>query len=397
MKKLFIPAIFIAMLIFSCEKEEPTTPSADALPCDYFETDRILTDDPNKDIDYIISCVMDINGKIEVNPGVVIQFEDASGLYVRNTGSFNTLGTSNSPIKLTAKNKVKGAWLGILFDSPSTQNQLTHTVIEYAGGGQFNSNGDLGSVILWDGAKLSANNLSIQHSGAYGLNATYQNATFTITESKINNCAKAPVKISPQYMSALGSTNDFTGNDENFVYVDLKDVDVDGDHIITNPSVPFRVFPFNTFQTNIRIRSGITKFMNNLDYTPTIMEFEDGTGIYVDDAGTLQTESEGDQMLFTGVNKTLGAWNGIFFQFSQGNNQLKSAVIEYAGATFDGKNAAIQMWGDPKLELSDADFDNIQGCAIMDRPKGANDPANPNLTIGSVYYNNVSGGNYCKQ
>lgn len=386
----FLFFLFVLFLV-SCE-EEPPTPSAEALDCNYFQTDRVLTHDPELEVDYIIDCVMDVSATITVEPGVIIQFLDGAGLYVRTGGAFNASGSATAPILLTAKNKVKGAWKGILFESASTQNNLVYTILEYAGGGTFNSNGDLGAVILWDGAKLNIDNSTISNSAAYGLNVSYRNSTFAITNSTITSGSQAPAFISPVYMSSLGITNDLTGNLENFVHVDLKDVDIDGDHTINNPSVPFRVFPYNSFQTNIRIIGGTTFFENTL-----VVEFEDGTGIYVDDAGTLKTSSELDQILFTGVNKTAGAWSGIYFQFTQGDNSLENLVIEYAGAEFDGGKGGVQMWGDPKLTLSDVDFSNIDGCAIVDRPKGVNDLENPNLNLSGVVYNNVSNGNYCKQ
>lgn len=394
MKKLFLFSNIIFLLfIASCTKEDDLGQPTESLPCDYFAIDRILEDDPNKDIDFIISCVMDVEGDVQIQPGVVIQFEDGAGLYVRGNGSLNSSGTILDPITLTAKNKVKGAWLGILFDSPSTENKLNYTTIEYAGGGDFNSNGDLGSIILWANSKFSADNLSILNSEFYGLNATYTDISFTIVNSQIINGDKAPVILSPQYMSILGTSNDLTNNSENFVHVDLKNVDIEGDHTINNPSVPFRVFAYNSFNQNIRIISGTTHFENTL-----VVEFEDGTGIYVDDAGTIKTSSELEQIWFKGVNETAGAWNGIFFQFTQGDNELFNLVISHAGASYDGANGAIQMWGDPKISLTDVDFFDIDGCAVVDRPKYGNDPVNPNMILGSlIFYNNVSGGNYCQQ
>lgn len=397
MKTNFKILLFLILILSSCEKEVEN-PSADALACDFFEIDRILVDDPDKEVDYIINCVMDVYGNVVVEPGVVIHFEDGSGLYVRSSGSFNASGNANNPIVLSSKSKTKGAWKGLIFESAGTQNKLIHTKLEYAGGGSFNSNNDLGAIILWDGAKLNIENTSITNSASHGLNASYRNADFTIINSNINQCSKAPILISPQYMSALGASNDLSGNTENFVHIDLKDVDIEGDHTILNPSIPFRVFPYNAFQTNIRIISGTTTFFSAIQYAPIIIEFEDGTGIYVDDAGTLQTIAEGDQMLFTAVNKTPGAWNGIYYQFTQGDNKLENAIIEYAGAEFDGENGGIQMWGDPKLAINDVEFRNILGCAIVDRPKGTNDPQNPNLSLGSLLtYSNISESDYCKK
>ena len=52
------------------------------LDCDYFSEDRILTDDPQRPVDYIIPCYADVQGSLRIEPGVVIEFEKHAGLWI---------------------------------------------------------------------------------------------------------------------------------------------------------------------------------------------------------------------------------------------------------------------------------------------------------------------------
>ena len=235
-------------------------------------------------------------------------------------------------------------------------------------------------------------NLIITDSKSHGFNCNYGNADLIINNSKITNCDMAPVLILPSYMGKLGTSNDFKGNAEDFIHVALKTDALSGNNSIYNPSVPFRIFQTVSGYAELTINSGVTSFID-----PLTVEFTDGTGIAVDENGTIKTSSSLDQILFTGVNKVAGAWRGIYFQFTEGDNILENLVLSYAGATSDNAKSGVQMWANPKLYMADVDFVDIQGCAVLDRPKGAMDPVNPNLTLGGITYTNVSGGNYCKQ
>ena len=175
-RKLLLGSILglgLLSTITSCEKPEDLDPTKGpiTLDCDYFETNQTLTDDPDREVDYFIDCLMFAEADIVIEPGVVIEFGSDAGIEIKSTGSFSAVGTSSAPISFTGKSKVKGSWKGLLFDSNDTKNKLHNVDINYAGGGTFNSNGDKASVIIWRLAKLSIQASSIMNSASYGISA----------------------------------------------------------------------------------------------------------------------------------------------------------------------------------------------------------------------------------
>src|SRR5690606_27250802 len=73
--------------LFSCSKDDGPEPEEELLPpielaCDYFSEDRVLTNDPQRPVDYVISCWANVQGGLKIEPGVVIEFENHAGLMV---------------------------------------------------------------------------------------------------------------------------------------------------------------------------------------------------------------------------------------------------------------------------------------------------------------------------
>src|SRR5690554_8029505 len=87
---LILSALLFGFSVCKIENVEPSpdgsSPSgnepAEVLPCDYFNQDRVLVDNPNASVDYIVTCKIDIQGDIVIDPGVVIEFEQDAGFNV---------------------------------------------------------------------------------------------------------------------------------------------------------------------------------------------------------------------------------------------------------------------------------------------------------------------------
>src|SRR5690554_4127369 len=151
-----------AFLFTSCDKDKSPNPDTNpgkgknpaiVLDCNYFKEDRILVDDPDADVDYIINCVMAVRADIQIEAGVVIEFEQDAGISIDDfnipKASLSVVGTSNKPVILRGVKKEKGYWRGIMFDSNNPDNKLIYTQVEDAGGKAFNSNNDVGAVHVY--------------------------------------------------------------------------------------------------------------------------------------------------------------------------------------------------------------------------------------------------------
>ncbi|MGB1207023.1 MAG: hypothetical protein ACPG5B_15360 [Chitinophagales bacterium] len=383
---LFFGFLTIASLFTSCKKDPVVL--AETLECDAFASNTTLINHKDRPVDYIIDCEMEATADIVIEAGVVIEFSQNAGIEIEDGGSLKIEGNADEIVTLTGVDEDKGSWKGLLFDSNNTNNQLKFVDISYAGGGAFNSNNDEGSIIVWADAKLSMESVNVKNSAAYGLNATYVNSEITMNNCTFRTCDNAPIMVLPAYIGFMNATNSYSGNAKNYVKVEINTDEIKTDMTIEALDVPYRITSNNTFFEHLVIAEGTTTIN-----TDVVMEFEDGTGLYVDDDGGLSVQSSG-QVTFTGVTKTAGAWKGLYFQFTQKSNLLDNVLIEYAGSDYEGTNQAIGMWSDPKLALSNVTFKDIQGCAIIDYNNTSDDP-NPNYTATNNMLVSVSDGEMC--
>lgn len=398
LKPFLLGTLSTIILFSSCKKEEDTSTDTNptVLECDYFENEpRKLTDDPNKPVDYEVTCNMFILHKLTIEPGVVIQFRDNAGFVVDQSvnqgnaiGILNAEATESKPIVFTGKNKVNGAWNGIIFYTNSTENKLAHCEIEYGGGEAFNSNGDRGNVIIYANSKVSISNCYISNSGSYGINSNYS-AEFSLNNTTITACNETPVLTTISHIGKYNATCSYNGNTKDYIRLELNTDALNENTTIQRLNVPFRVFA-NSATQHITIANGITTI--NDDVT---IEFSNGTGIEVWENGTLHVNSTGSGVTFTGISKSAGAWAGIYYIFTQGNNQLNNVTIEYAGSMHDNQNFGIGMWASPKLSVSNVTFKNIDGCAIYDYLTSG---SNPNFSdLGGNSYLGNTGNDYCNR
>ena len=401
MKKFqFSAFVFLALtiIVFSaCDNggEEPETPinlPAEELSCDYFTQgeNRTLTDDPNKEVDYIITCRAFVGTDLVIEPGVVIEFQNDAGLEIGDDGSISALGTSDNPIILTGVDKIAGSWSGILVRSNDVKNEMEYVTISYGGGSPFNSNDNRANLILWSGSRLSIDNCMFSHSATYGIEMGYQDYTipsFTGNSFKNN---ETPIYTKPETVHMFDGTSDYTENINDYIVIGCAFLP-EGDFTWKKINVPFRVVATD-FGITRRITMGN---QSSLNLEPGVtLQFDTDTELRIDDGGSLKAVgTENDKITFTGVDGGPGAWSGIYFAFTQSiNNQLDHCIIEYAGSGND--KAGVKMWADPKLSVTNTLFSEIDGCGILEFGLAFD---NSNFSGGGNTFVNVTGGDTCNK
>jgi len=311
------------LFIQACKKtdEDPVEKDPVVLDCDYFETDRVLEDDPNRPVDFIVTCVAKVEGDIEIREGVVIEFQDDAGLYIE-VGTLKAEGTSSKKVVFTGVNKIKGSWRGIFYASKSTNNILDHAVVSYAGGGSFNVFGDLGNVIVFENAKVAITNTEISNGKEHGLNAVWRNTDIReFNNNTITGNNKYPVISLTEYGNVFNATNSFTGNDLDYIFLDGSYV-IRGNRTWQKTNVPYLIDGSITIDKNesLTIEAGAE------------LRFEDQSEIFVKKGGYLAVNGEAsDMVLITGIVNQPGAWLGIMNQSDDLRNVIDYAEIAYAG------------------------------------------------------------------
>ncbi len=383
--------LLITIVISSCDKDDPIEPPVqELLPLEIMcspqlaDGETLTLEDRNNGIDYIINCVYTVGGDLIVNPGVTIQFGSDAGINVSRTGSIQLLGTADENVILTGEDKIKGSWKGVFIISDNAKNKIEYTKIDYAGGGSFNSNGDQGGVIIYSESRLYMNNTTITNSETYGINAVYGKGELRLEDNTITNC-EIPVLVLPNYVDAMAGGS-YTGNETDAIQVANGFVTIDATY--RDHGVPYHVLARLVVSAGggkLTIDPGV-EMAFGLNGSLEIAEGASGSKPSLVAVGTAQKK-----ILFTGMDRVLGAWKGIWFDTPSALNEIGFATIEYASnASQDG---AIYMWYGTVLNVHDVLFKDIADCAIHQYiSTGA-----PNtLTTSNLTFENVTNTTICQ-
>lgn len=337
-KKMMIAAFAGMVMVTGCTKDDDD-PKVELEPivldCDFFQTDQVLEDDPDRPVDFIVPCVARVLADVVIKPGVVIEFEDDGGLKVEGSGTLKVEGTASKKVVFTGVNKVKGSWRGIFVFTKSVNNSFDHAVISFGGGNSFNSNNDRGNLICYT-CKISVTNTTLDNGREYGFNSTYASSEILAFDNNtITGNEKFPVKSVVNAGHMFNGSNDYTGNgnnnDQDFIYLKAND-GLDDNRTWEKTNVPYRI-------------DGNLKVLNNESLTieaGATLLFEDEASISVSDGGYLATEgSSNDLVLLSGIVEQPGAWKGIINDSDDQRNVIDYTEIAYAGGGAHNSNGDL--------------------------------------------------------
>ncbi|MBX7243529.1 MAG: right-handed parallel beta-helix repeat-containing protein [Bacteroidia bacterium] len=304
-------------------------------------TKNVVFKDKGDGVDYVLNCMLVVSDcKLKIEPGVHIQFEgEQSGIYVKDDGELDIVGTSSKRIILEGKNPVKGSWSGIVIGSDK-DNEIVYTDILNAGGFQHQWMYEKAAVGLGykdQNPKLRLSNCNIRLSGGHGL-----------------------------YLSASSSNlvrfndNLFEENDGYPIYIPFSEIgSLDNGTVYNNPSKPNTQeaiaiygedkggnFSDLTYSEKISDTGIPYRVMNpcivdggHLTFEPgVIMEFMPDAFLAVvgeDSASSIEAiGTENNPVTFTKATSDLqSGWSGLYFANTAPRNHLRNCVIEFGGKT----------------------------------------------------------------
>lgn len=386
----------LMMFFYSCKKEDKDrnnqrekTKDPIELSCDFFEEDRILISDPEAEVDYLIKCYMVVRGDIIIEPGVVIEFEQNAGIYVpainvnREKSSLKAVGTSSNPIIFRGVKNKKGYWRGIKFGSNNPINELNYVQIKNAGGGDEKS-----GILVNSSAALKIENSTISNSSEYGLDAASSKVSLTLNNNKFTK-NKIPARFNPDLIGAIKSSNDFTGNENDYIIIESGTMKNEPT-TLHKINVPYKIL--NSSVSSLKNGIGV---INLLTIEPgVIIEHEPNVKWNVTEHGGLKAVGTiNEPIIFTAVNKVINGWVGIYFNSKHPLNEIAHAEFHYSGKTtgsFDKDKGSINLWHENVLNIHNVTFKNINFCAIYYAlPNGLSE--NPLLRISNVVVEDVGG------
>ncbi|MFD2200822.1 hypothetical protein [Shivajiella indica] len=329
--------------------------------------------------DYIVSAEIAVNAKLTIKPGVVIQFEENTGLKINPLGSINAKGTINNRIFFTGKEKIKGFWKGILIYSNSEENVLENVSISFGGSESFQEMPFIKGNLILQGDQISASainlkNSTISESGGYGLYLAGKSYFNVFENNNFSNNLLAAAYVPAGQLHKLNFHSRFNDNNG------FNGIETGGelDHYEAIQWTAFNDRSAYLVSSDLIIKSGL-KIMEG-----AIFEMIANKMIQIEGNGYLDaTGSEVNRVVFTARDKTLnGFWKGIHFNSLSLNNKLIRTEVSYAGSTkFSGFDKKGNVLVSGRLLTRDSRFHHGLGYGVVAQQ--------PNLINSDVATSNI--------
>lgn len=287
--------------------------------------------------------ILRASNEFTISAGTVIEFGEASGLYITGGGTLAINGEPGNIVQLTGTEQTAGYWKGIGFDSSPVRNVIRYTVVEYGGNAAPHSGLDQSANIAIEENVLELQNSTIRNSGSYGLYVEAEDATLpSFSANLFSENTEAPMYIRPSQMIAIDTGSDFTNNVERHILVDDGATSVDGTVSPLAGNVPYRIESADVlrFGGELTLADGVE------------IEFEEAAGFFFTGSSKLiATGTSADGVLLTSAADApaQGDWKGIVFASNPLTHELTEFTIEYAGA---GEMSNVSGPGNLRMDAS---------------------------------------------
>jgi hypothetical protein len=254
--------------------------------------------------------------KLTVLPGVKLVFAAGTELNVGEGASFNAVGTTEQPIILTAADPTPGYWEGVEFYSTiSNSNQLDHVTIEY---GVININ-----TVSFPSSptRISIKNTTSRHASDLGVFFYNTSVVVDAFENNTLTLNDRPIALPSEMVGLLGADSRYSGNIDDRIHVENQDII--SAQVWKNLGIPYYMLSSSAYDVEaaLTLEAGVSLIFNS------------NSGLLVRSAGSLAAVGNLEApILFTGLEKTPGYWDGIqFYSSNSTNNLLDYVTVEYAG------------------------------------------------------------------
>lgn len=384
--------LFMSVFISACRRESNLTQT---ISCNDINSD-VVWKDQGDGVDYVVDCVIGVNAKLTIEPGVVIQFKNNAGLLIENSGALVAAGTSTNPIVLKGDVDVAGVWKGLFIRSNNVQNELSYCKVSNGGSGSFDGNSTkLSNIRLALSSKLKITNCTISKSAkdglfADGLDGDELNPISSFSNNTFTENLNYPISVLGASANALDQASTYSANTNNKIL--LRGGHLYGTHVWKKLTVPYLVesivsVGYYTDNGNLTIQPGVT----------VLFAADAGlcTGNYSTGSWMAITGTAIDRITLTGETAAPGAWKGIAFQSTSPNNTISYLDISYGGssaytgASSERANILAGAYSGGSFSIANSTISNSAAYGIY-----ATLPS-PAITIpGTVSYSGNASGNY---
>lgn len=302
--------------------------------------------------DYIVTKSINVNARLTVKPGVVIQMAANSELFFSPSGEIIAIGSENEHIAFVGTNPTAPDWKGITISSSSNENELDYVEIHNAGNGFNTGLSNLSASLALDGAnaaKLKIGNTLISKGGGYGMyvedNASIVNAHHLEIKEHLGTSIAVPIN----QISNFGIGNKPSGNNG------YDAVEVIGSEINSSEETVWKGFEDLTsyyITGDLMVRSGLRIFPGvTMEFAAEKVMQIQGNEAYIIADGTAEYPIH-----FQGKTKTKEFWEGISISSDNPENKFHFVKISHAGSGFlpnlSNTSASLGIDGDNLSKLS---------------------------------------------
>lgn len=345
MKRNIVWAGLIALLLAACGPGGGGGSGGGGTACTLGGSiDREVTLSPSECSPYRVTedLYVEDGGRLVIEPGTTLAFNQDVGLYVQGHGALVAVGTASDKILFTGASRVRGYWKGIVFeaDANSFDNELKYVEIEYAGADQRWDGGAFGTyraaLDLESRSRIKMTYSLIRESAGSGLHVStdviigsddVRDGDFA--HNTVTQNAGFPVLMYANEVGFLDASNDFSGNDAGYDYVRFSG---DYGYVQTqtwqNLNVPYRVLgePGTDSHQVLTIAPGTT----------LVFEQDAALWAYGTDSALKAVGTASEPITFTALQPQKGYWYGLIFNDTNNHdNLLHYVVVEYGGAETD--------------------------------------------------------------
>lgn len=386
--------LLMSVFLSACR---PETTLTQTISCNDINSDVVWEDLGDDAADYTLNCIITVNAKLTIKPGVVIHCEPGAGIIVETSGSIIASGTSSKQIMFKNDSDMPGMWKGIYIKSNNVLNELNYCSISHGGSSSFDGNSSkLANVRVSVNAKLKIQNSTISKSAkdgllVDGLDSDELNPITLFVNNTFSGNLNYPISALGSIGNVLdGTGSGYTGNTYNKVL--LRGGRLYGAHTWKKMNVPYLIqsivsVGYYTDNGNLTIEPGV-----NVQFAADagLCTGDYSTGSWLKANGTL-----GERITFAGETSSAGVWKGIAFQSLSANNQISYADISdggsssYTGATQKRANLHGGAWSAGTFTIANSTVTNSEAWGIWVTL------GSPAISVpGSVTYSGNVSGNY---
>ncbi len=326
----------------------------------------------NPDVpDYRVDNNINVNAKLTIQPGVVVQLDEKAVISVEaDGGSLVAEGEEGNRIVFTSSNEAgEVLWGGLRIKSSSSENSINYVDFDLSGGepnlvyaGAYRA----ASIGIDENGRIAINNSSFSRSGGDGIFLLRTGSLSSFENNTFSENKDFPLSLSINQVGNINATNTFNDADnssgtENLLRIYDSELDEDQEWSELAGDAGLYFVGNAAINGNLTINEGVR------------MVFGEKVVFEVNPEGTLIAKgTEDNKIIMTSADVAAGKkWGGLRIESTTVQNELDHVSVTHAGGEanliyFEGYRAAnIALDKGAKVKLTNSEIAESAGNGLV--------------------------------